>query len=168
VLEVGYDDGINVWINGRHVARSPNVSSDELPYTATADSARENRNFVRFTPPNPNGYLDYGTNIIAVQVLNTSLSNSSDCFIDVRLIGETPDPCDPCSPTVYRTTPSKYEIDAVWESTEITDFNSTIRIRPNALNMSRTYRIRCRMKDNTGRWSHWSDPGQFAAGEPAP
>ncbi|MHC4498456.1 MAG: lamin tail domain-containing protein, partial [Planctomycetota bacterium] len=30
----------------------------------------------------------------------------------------------------------------------------------------RTYRVRCRMKDNSGRWSHWSDPNQFVAGEP--
>jgi len=29
-----------------------------------------------------------------------------------------------------------------------------------------TYRVRCQMKDNTGRWSHWSDPIQFEAGEP--
>ncbi|UCG58997.1 MAG: lamin tail domain-containing protein, partial [Phycisphaerales bacterium] len=30
----------------------------------------------------------------------------------------------------------------------------------------RTYRVRCKMKDNTGRWSHWSDAVQFEAGEP--
>lgn len=29
-----------------------------------------------------------------------------------------------------------------------------------------TYRVRCRMKDYTGRWSHWSAPIQFEAGEP--
>jgi len=28
-----------------------------------------------------------------------------------------------------------------------------------------TYRVRVRMKDQTGRWSHWSDPVEFIAGE---
>ena len=28
-----------------------------------------------------------------------------------------------------------------------------------------TYRVRARYKDLTGRWSHWSNPVQFVAGE---
>jgi hypothetical protein len=30
----------------------------------------------------------------------------------------------------------------------------------------RTYRVRCRVKDSTGRWSYGSDPVQFVAGAP--
>jgi len=33
------------------------------------------------------------------------------------------------------------------------------------LRAGRTYRVRCRMKDSSGRWSHWSGPVQFVAGE---
>ncbi len=60
----------------------------------------------------------------------------------------------------------KYEIDALWESDEITEFNNTIQIPASVVQSGRTYRVRCRMKDNTGRWSHWSEPIQFIADEP--
>ena len=59
-----------------------------------------------------------------------------------------------------------YEIDAAWESEELTQFNNTIEIPAGVVREGGTYRVRCRMKDNTGRWSHWSDPVQFVAGEP--
>jgi hypothetical protein len=62
--------------------------------------------------------------------------------------------------------PGKYEINAVWESGDITVFNKSIQIPASAVQAGRTYRVRCRMKDNTGRWSHWSDPIQFEAGQP--
>jgi hypothetical protein len=82
-------------------------------------------------------------------------------------IALTAEPAEPGSiPPGYRTRLGKYEIDAVWESQEITDFNSNIQIPASAVKVGRTYRVRSRMKDNTGRWSHWSDPVQFIAGEP--
>jgi len=62
--------------------------------------------------------------------------------------------------------PGQYEINALWESEEITQFSSTKIISASVVQPGRTYRVRCRMKDNTGRWSHWSDPVQFIAGEP--
>ena len=62
--------------------------------------------------------------------------------------------------------PGKYEIDAAWESDEIKTYHSDITIPATAVTPGRTYRVRCRMKDNTGRWSHWSNPVQFVAGEP--
>lgn len=61
----------------------------------------------------------------------------------------------------------KYEINAVWESDEITSSsNRTISIPVGIVIPGHTYRVRCRMKDNTGRWSHWSEPIQFETGEP--
>ncbi len=61
----------------------------------------------------------------------------------------------------------KYEIDTVWESEEITDPQATtVAIPASVVEPGRTYRVRCRARDNTGRWSHWSEPVQFAAGEP--
>jgi hypothetical protein len=62
--------------------------------------------------------------------------------------------------------PGKYEIEAVWESEEITDHQVTcVTIPASVVSPGRTYRVRCRMQDNTGRWSHWSQPLQFVAGE---
>jgi len=164
ILQAKYDDGINVWINGIHLDEAQaNVTSAELPFNATAIDAIENTNFVPFPLSTP-GYLDPGDNIIAIQLLNVSLNGSSDCFIDVRLIGRPPDPNG--VPPSYLGQPGKYEINTAWESEEITDFNSSITIPATAVRPGRTYRVRCRMKDNSGRWSHWSDPNQFVAGEP--
>jgi len=59
----------------------------------------------------------------------------------------------------------KYEIEAVWESDELTTFEESIQIPASEVKVGRTYRVRCRMKDNTGRWSHWSNPVQFVSGE---
>jgi len=43
-LEAKYDDGVNIWINGFHVA-SGNVPSDELPFNDTVNNRSENHNF---------------------------------------------------------------------------------------------------------------------------
>lgn len=64
-----------------------------------------------------------------------------------------------------------YEIDALWESEEITSFASDITVPPNgtfngqpfAVEVGKTYRVRVKMKDSTGRWSKWSDPIEFVA-----
>lgn len=62
----------------------------------------------------------------------------------------------------------RFEINAVWESGELAEPEFTITVPASALKVGHTYRVRCRMKDNTGRWSHWSAPVQFIAGEPVP
>ncbi len=64
----------------------------------------------------------------------------------------------------YPVVKGRYEIDAVWESEEITSFNSSITIPASVVEPGAVYRVRCRMKDKTGRWSHWSNPVQFVAG----
>ncbi|MBW7991779.1 MAG: hypothetical protein FVQ84_17425 [Planctomycetes bacterium] len=165
-LQAKYDDGVNIWINGVHVV-SGNTHSAELPFDAVVSNRSENHDFTAFTLPEAQSYLVSGTNVVAVQVINSYLSNSSDCFIDIRLISEADEPSEPPNtPLSYSRKPGKYEIDAVWESQEITAFNSDIQIPASAVNVGDTYRVRCRMKDNSGRWSHWSEPVQFITGEP--
>jgi len=58
-----------------------------------------------------------------------------------------------------------YEIETKWESGELAAFNNTLSIPPDALKVGHAYRVRVRMKDDTGRWSHWSAPAQFICGE---
>jgi hypothetical protein len=60
-----------------------------------------------------------------------------------------------------------YEITAQWESAEISPFANSITIPGDALKVGHAYRLRVRMKDNTGRWSHWSAPTQFVTTAPA-
>ena len=62
--------------------------------------------------------------------------------------------------------PRKYEIEASWESGELTTFANEIAIPVTIARAGATYRARVRLKDNTGRWSHWSRPVQFVAGAP--
>ncbi|MCP4455947.1 MAG: hypothetical protein GY809_31195 [Planctomycetes bacterium] len=58
-----------------------------------------------------------------------------------------------------------YEIDEVWESPIITDPHAdTVTIPAAAVQVGKTYRVRCRMQDTSHRWSRWSDPVQFVAG----
>ncbi len=167
VLEAMYDDGVNIWINGIHVVAG-NTPSADLPFDATVSNRSENHGFTAFALVDPGSYLVSGTNVVAVQVINSYLSNSSDCFVDVRLTAEAAEPgAPPAAPVSYSRKPGKYEIDAVWESEELTDSSdSTIQVPASAVKVGRTYRVRCRMKDNTDRWSHWSDPVQFVTGEP--
>ena len=39
-------------------------------------------------------------------------------------------------------------------------------IASSAVKVGHAYRVRVRMKDNTGRWSNWSQPIQFVVGLP--
>ncbi len=71
-------------------------------------------------------------------------------------VGEWSDPSNPYYATVCEPI---YEIETVWRSGEITTFSNTFTIPAEAyLKTDRTYKIRVRYKDNTGRWSHWSSP----------
>jgi len=165
LLELRYDDGIIVWINGQ-LACQENVASSELPHDAVAESAIENTAFVSRVLSDPTAYLVEGTNVIAVQVVNASVSGSSDCFVDVRLTaragsigGGTPSE----GPLVGNGT---FEIETLWESQPLSQFDEAVSIPASVVAAGRTYRVRCRMQDTTGRWSHWSDPIQFEVGTP--
>ncbi|MGE5295899.1 MAG: lamin tail domain-containing protein, partial [Solirubrobacterales bacterium] len=169
LLEVQYDDGVNIWINGT-LAYQDNVASTELAYNAVAQSSTEDYTFRQYDLGSAATRLVQGKNVIAVQLLNSSLTSSSDCFIDVRLTAQgsqsTNTNTDTGATTVYKKSPGKYEIQAVWESDELTAFQSDTTIPASAVEPGHTYRVRCKMKDATGRWSHWSAPIQFVAGEP--
>lgn len=162
-LDAVYDDGFNVWINDRFVLQE-NMPSEYVPYNGLASGAHSSeKSWFSFTLPDPT-YLVEGENVIAIQVQNMSRTSSSDCFIDVRLTGKLDEP--DAIPANYRVTEGKYEIDTVWESGPITRFKRDITIPASQVEVGRTYRVRCRMKDNTNRWSHWSLPVQFETGLP--
>jgi hypothetical protein len=167
VLEAKVDDGVNVWINGK-LAYQENVTGAELACNAVASTSIEDYSFRRQELGAPASWLVRGTNVIAVQVLNSSLNSSSDCFIDVRLTGEKTQggTTQPGTTPAVRREAGHYEIEPVWESSEITTFAAETKIPASAVRSGHTYRVRCRMKDTSGRWSHWSAPVQFVAGDP--
>ncbi|MCL4176876.1 MAG: lamin tail domain-containing protein [Verrucomicrobia bacterium] len=79
-----YDDGFKVWINESNVLNA-NISSGELPHTGTAGPPREDGSYNTFTLNSPQAYLRDGANVIAIQAANSSLTGSSDFYLDLRL-----------------------------------------------------------------------------------
>jgi hypothetical protein len=86
LLQALADDGFNAWINGTHIADF-NVSGAELPFNAVAESGVNNANFVDYPIPNGGGLLVEGENVLAVQVLNSSLGGS-DAYFDAVLLAD--------------------------------------------------------------------------------
>jgi hypothetical protein len=71
---------------------------------------------------------------------------------------------NPLEAVVWRMADQEgYEITPVWQSEELTRTDD-YAIPPNIAQPGHTYRVRVRMKDVTGRWSHWSPPVEFKAG----
>ena len=70
------------------------------------------------------------------------------------------------APSYDPAAPRKYELNADWESDELMTFASDITIPSSAVKVGHAYRVRVRMKDNTSRWSNWSQSIQFVVGLP--
>lgn len=58
--------------------------------------------------------------------------------------------------------PRKYEITATYDSGPIST-SDTWSVPLGVTEPGRTYRARVRHRDNTGRWSYWSEPAEFTA-----
>jgi hypothetical protein len=85
-LNVNFDDGIVVWVNGAEVARlnMPGVPGDSVAVGGFALANHEQGTYENHQLPPPGGYLVSGTNVIAVQVFNNQV-NSSDLVLDLDL-----------------------------------------------------------------------------------
>jgi hypothetical protein len=59
--------------------------------------------------------------------------------------------------------PPPYEIKTVWQSGESAAFKPDVTVPASAIQAGHLYRIRARVEDDHGRWSHWSAPVQFTA-----
>lgn len=75
VLTANFDDGFVAWINGFEVART-NVTGSPT-YTSGANSSYEPSRTAGFTEAlSPQSYLSTGTNVLAIQAFNNTLSGS--------------------------------------------------------------------------------------------
>ena len=77
------DDGFIAWINGTEVLRT-NLAAGDPTYQTLAFSAAEPVPFVNYGLTSPGNYLVVGTNVLTVQVFNTTLG-SSDLGFDASL-----------------------------------------------------------------------------------
>ncbi|MHC4950235.1 MAG: lamin tail domain-containing protein, partial [Planctomycetota bacterium] len=163
-LHVYVDDGCIIYINGTEVTRLYCSSGDKYYNSTTETTDHEapygSGVYDEVFLSKPYNYLVNGTNVIAVHALQHTLS-STDFSIDVSVTAQV----DNSTPSTAGLSKTKYELQATWESDEITTFTSTIRIPADGVTPGDTYRVRCKMKDDTGRWSHWSDPIEFVAAE---
>lgn len=73
----------------------------------------------------------------------------------------------PGLPGYQPNTPNRYEIEGGWQSTELTTFTPEITVPAGVCRVGYLCRVRVRMKNNLGRWSHWSAPAEFVVGPPA-
>jgi hypothetical protein len=71
---------------------------------------------------------------------------------------------DPAAPVYRPDAPLLYEINAVYESPIMGAFQESFTPPPGIVTPGHAYRVRVRMRDNSGRWSHWSAPVAFVAG----
>lgn len=83
LLRVRVDDGCIVWINGREVARF-HVRPGEIPFNGVAENHEAGEEFEERLIENAAALLVPGTNLIAIQACNASLT-SSDFTIDAEL-----------------------------------------------------------------------------------
>ena len=99
-----------------------------------------------------------------IRFQSSSFSGNGTSFTSMQWrLGEI---TDPESPEFDPNNPWVYEINAVWESGEINNFQSTVQVPTTVVRVGKTYRARVRHLGSSGQWSHWSEPIQFVATEP--
>ena len=108
------DDGFIAWINGVEVART-NMPAGTPPYTGTAASAVEPVT-VTHVLSDPSQYLVLGTNVIAIQAFNSSLSGSTDFAMAAGLSSTAP---DFVPPTIASIDPAPGALNALTQITVI-------------------------------------------------
>jgi len=97
---INYDDGFAIWINDVLVLREN--APDGFAHDAAAPGNHESGTYDIFDLPDPDGYLRAGSNVIAVQVFNTSIT-SSDLHFDIELVD--PIGVDASPPTIESLVP---------------------------------------------------------------
>jgi len=143
------------WFSDRAAYLLNNVDS---PFSSEEDNI-PNRPFISYI--GPSGYP-----IDNLTFSNSSFSdpNGNNTFAAFEWrVGEYSDPNNPVYDTKCRP---RYEIEDIWVSGEINNQLNSFTIDGRDLKPGRTYKVRMRYKDYTGRWGHWSDPVSFVAGDP--
>ncbi|MDP6635435.1 MAG: lamin tail domain-containing protein, partial [Phycisphaerae bacterium] len=139
------------YVAGKTNNVDPRVSSD--------DGQAPNTPGVWYTGP-----AGYPIDSLTFQTTGFSGGSGGFAAMEWRIAAVT----DTSSPGFDPSQPRKYEITPSWESGEITSYSSSIAIPGYDLKAGETYRVRVRMKDSAGRWSHWSAPAQLVAGDADP
>lgn len=73
---------------------------------------------------------------------------------------------DPRAPAFDPKAPLQFESPALWESDDLGPTAFGYRLPGQLLRPGHAYRVRARVRDLEGHWSHWSPPVHFIAGAP--
>ena len=120
-----------------------------------ADSAIPDRPIVTYT-----GVGGFPADGLSFQSTAFSDPQGSGTFASMEWrVGEV---YNPSIPGYMDGDPWKYEIEEVWSS----GGSANVSIPNSVLRPGRTYRVRVRHFDDTGRGSHWSEAIEFIAGDP--
>ncbi|MEA3367616.1 MAG: lamin tail domain-containing protein, partial [Planctomycetota bacterium] len=140
---------VDGFLAGQDYAFDPKVASDEglQPGTPT----------VTYT-----GAAGYPADQLAFHCSNFSGSGAAFDAMEWRIAEVSV----PGTPQFDPDEPRHYEIDADWESGELATFDPDVALPTDVVQEGKRYRVRVRMKDANGRYSHWSDPVEFVAGAP--
>ena len=144
------DDGALVYINGVEVIRDRFNPGTAVSFSTLADQAGNEGTFDDFVVPSE--AFAAGANVIAVEV-HQNTAGSSDMVLDMAL--------DATERTIPLGSDLLFEWDADWESGELAVLDTQLEVPATATREGRLYRARVRYKDDTGRWSNWSEPVQF-------
>ncbi|MCH2061628.1 MAG: lamin tail domain-containing protein [Verrucomicrobiales bacterium] len=155
VFRMHVDDGAIVYVNGQEVLRDGFTDGLAVNYRSYASRNGNEGVFDNFNI-DPDTFVA-GENIIGVELHNRS-AGSSDLGFDMSISAE--------NRLLPRGDKVKFEWQANWESGELADFKPDIEPPATAVRVGSTYRSRVRHMDNTGRWSHWSQPLEFTVSEP--
>ncbi len=72
----------------------------------------------------------------------------------------------PGLPGYTENTRWRYEMESTWLSPQLATYQADMAVPRGACRPGITCRVRVRVMDNSGRWSHWSAPVEFVAGSP--
>lgn len=109
------DDGFVAWINGTEVSRvnMSGASGTDVSIATTALNAAEPVPFKIYDLPPPGGYLRKGTNVLAVQVFQSSIGSSDlgfECSLDSILTETIPPRVESVTPAAGTTLNSLSQI----------------------------------------------------------
>lgn len=146
-FKIHADDGVLVFVNGVEVVRDGFNAETTVNFNTLSDFSGNEGVFDEFEIAP--GFFVEGTNLIAVE-LHQRTSNSNDLVFDLAL-----------EATLSANPSQIFEWNASWESGELSNQQTLIDVPTLAARDGKLYRARVRYKDNTERWSHWSDPLTF-------
>ena len=145
------DDGAIVYINGVEALRDGFDPGTIVNFDSESDDRGNEGEYDEFAVSGD--LFVAGQNTIAVELHNES-PGSSDLGLGFEL------EATPLPPAV------RFEWDASWESGELTTQQTQIDIPLAATRENRLYRARVRFKDDSERWSNWSDAHEFTTSTP--